>query len=85
MEHFISRHALEVVESVGFERARDSGQVALLVSDDDGYDALLTAEEVAEVAAGLAEDADPTAVWQPDMLDWDPPAGYRSPPRSWGE
>lgn len=84
MEHFISRHALEVVEAVGFTEAVASGQVRLIVADEDGYDAVLTEHEIAELAAGI-EDEEPTAVWQPDMRPWDPPAGYRSPPRGWSE
>jgi hypothetical protein len=83
MEHFISRHALEVVRVLGYGDAVASGQVRLIVADEDGYDALLTTDEIAELAAGLEASEEPTAVWQPDMLPWDPPAGYRSPPPSW--
>ncbi|MGE5545731.1 MAG: hypothetical protein ACM33T_02455 [Solirubrobacterales bacterium] len=85
MEHFISRHALEVVQAFGFESAVASGQVRLIIADEDGYDAVLTEHEIAELAAGLESDEEPTAVWQPDMTPWDPPAGYRSPPRQWME
>lgn len=85
MEHFISTQALEVVDALGFHGAVAGNRVRLIVADEDGYDALLTTEEVAELAAGLEEDEDPTAIWQPDMRPWDPPAGYRSPPPEWME
>lgn len=85
MEHFISRHALEVVEAMGYAEAVASGEIRLIIADEDGYDAVLTGHEIAELAAGLEEGEEPTAVWQPDMQAWDPPAGYRSPPRQWME
>lgn len=85
MEHFISRHAQEVVEAVGYAQAVETDQIRLIVADEDGYDAVLTRDEIAELAAGLEEGDEPTAIWQPDMRPWDPPAGYRSPPRQWLE
>lgn len=85
MEHFISTQALEIVEALGYHAAVADDRVRLIVADEDGYDALLTREEIAELAAGLEENENPTAIWQPDMLPWDPPAGYRSPPRNWME
>lgn len=83
MEHFISIHALEVVENVGYDTAISTGAIRLLIADEDGYDAVLTADEIAELAVAIHEGEDPTAVWQPDMRPWDPPANYRSPPREW--
>ena len=85
MEHFISRHALEVVDALGFDEAMASGLVRLLIADEDGYDAVLTDDEVAELTAGIDTEDEPTAIWQPDMHAWDPPASYRSPPREWLE
>lgn len=85
MEHFISRHALEVVEAVGYGTAIVTGEVRLLIADEDGYDAVLTEHELAELTAGMTTEAEPTAIWQPDMHAWDPPASYRSPPREWQE
>lgn len=83
MVHYISRHALEVVNEYGYYRALASGDIGLIVADEDGYDAVLTDHEIAELNAGLEDDKDPIAIWQPDMLPWDPPAGYRSPPKNW--
>ncbi len=85
MEHFISRHALEVVDAIGYDEAVARGEVRLLIADEDGYDAVLTDHEVAELTAGLDAEDEPTAIWQPDMRPWDPPASYRSPPREWLE
>lgn len=85
MEHFISRHAMEVVESMGYDKAVATGEVRLLIADEDGYDAVLTEHELAELTAGMTTEAEPTAIWQPDMRSWDPPASYRSPPREWQE
>lgn len=83
MAHYISRHALEMVNEYGYYRALEWGHIRLLVADEDGYDAVLTDHEIAELSAGLENEDDPTAIWQPDMLAWDPPAGYRSPPQGW--
>ncbi len=85
MEHFISTQALEVVRAFGYHAAVADDMVRLIVADEDGYDALLTREEVAELAVGIEEQEDPTAIWQPDMVPWDPPAGYRSPPSDWND
>lgn len=85
MQHFISRHAQEMVDALGYYRALQSGEIRLIVADEDGYDAVLTDHEVAELSAGLESEDDPTAFWQPDLQPWDPPAGYRAPPQEWSQ
>lgn len=85
MMHFISAHALEVVRAIGYRAALEAGQLRLIIADEDGYDAVLTDDELAELSAGLEDDDNPTAIWQPDLRPWDPPAGYRAPPPSWNQ